>query len=65
MMGCSQELDAGLAIQSIQMGEALALPTAQQMTDVKTNRCWEPMNCPKETFVFQSGEEVRFSMNNT
>ena len=28
----------------IKMGGLLAAPTAQQMTDVKTNRCWEPMS---------------------
>jgi len=44
MMGCPQEVDAGLATQSIQMGEALALPTAFQMTDVNPNRWEEPMN---------------------
>ena len=27
-----------------EMGGSLTTPTAQQMTDVKTNRCWEPMS---------------------
>ena len=27
-----------------QMGEALILPTVQQMRDVATNQCWKPMS---------------------
>ena len=30
-----------------QMGEALILPTVQQMRDVAPNQCWEPMNLSK------------------
>ena len=30
-----------------QMGEALILPTVQQMRDVATNQCWKPMNLSK------------------
>jgi hypothetical protein len=29
------------------MGEALILPTVQQMRDVAPNQCWEPMNLSK------------------
>ena len=29
------------------MGEALILPTVQQMRDVATNQCWKPMNLSK------------------
>jgi hypothetical protein len=30
-----------------QMGEALILPTVQQMRDVATNQCWKPMSFSK------------------
>jgi hypothetical protein len=30
-----------------QMGEALILPTVQQMRDVAPNQCWKPMNLSK------------------
>ena len=30
-----------------QMGEALILPTVQQMRDVAPNQCWEPMSFSK------------------
>jgi len=30
-----------------QMGEALILPTVQQMRDVAPNQCWKPMNYSK------------------
>jgi hypothetical protein len=30
-----------------QMGEALILPTVQQMRDVAPNQCWKPMNFSK------------------
>ena len=30
-----------------QMGEALILPTVQQMRYVATNQCWKPMNLSK------------------
>jgi hypothetical protein len=30
-----------------QMGEALILPTVQQIRDVATNQCWKPMNLSK------------------
>ena len=29
------------------MGEALILPTVQQMRDVAPNQCWKPMNLSK------------------
>ena len=29
------------------MGEALILPTVQQMRDVATNQCWKPMSYSK------------------
>ena len=29
------------------MGEALMLPTVQQMRHVATNQCWKPMNLSK------------------
>ena len=29
------------------MGEALILPTVQQMRDVATNQCWKPMSFSK------------------
>jgi len=30
-----------------QMGEALILPTVQQMRNVAPNQCWKPMNLSK------------------
>ena len=30
-----------------QMGEALILPTVQQMRDVATNQCWKPLSYSK------------------
>jgi len=62
MMGCPQEIDEGLATQNIQMGEALALPTASQMTNVNPNRWGEPMSYSKEALTLRSGEEVSFSI---
>jgi len=41
------------------MGEALILPTVQQMRDVAPNRCWEPMSFSKKGILaFESSEEV-------
>jgi len=37
------------------MGEALALPTAQQMTDVNPNRGWEPMKPLRKPSPFGAG----------
>ena len=38
------------------MGEALILPTVQQMRDVAPNQCWKPMNFSKrEPSTFSGG----------
>jgi len=42
-MGCEFSNHTNLA----EVGEALVLPTALQMTDVAPNRCWELANYSK------------------
>ena len=41
------------------MGEALILPTVQQMRHVAPNQCWKPMSYSKKGILaFESSEEV-------
>ena len=43
----SNPFNEGTILGPDQMGEALILPTVQQMRYVAPNQCWEPMNLSK------------------